>query len=85
MILRRVSFISEQLKLCLVPSHARRYSPSLLACSVLWENASPSLYKQIISDVITLPSIRHIHRLASAINIDTGLTDSTVKYLKGAQ
>ena len=79
---QKVSFISEQLKLCLVPSHARRYSPSLSACSVLWENTSPSLYKQILSeDVITLPNIRHIHRLASAISIDTGLTDSRVKYL----
>ena len=79
---RTFSFICEQLRLCSTPPNGRRYSSDLLACSVLWENTLPSLYKQIISEgCLTLPSVRHIHRLTSAISVDSGLNESTIRYL----
>ena len=79
---RKFSFICEHLRLCSTPPNGRSYSSDLLTCSVLWENTSPSFYKQIISDgCLTLPSVRHIHRLTSAISVDTGLTESTIRYL----
>ena len=79
---RKFSSICEQLRLCSTPPNGRRYSSDLLACSVLWENTSSSLYKQIISEgCLTLPSVRHIHRLTSAISVDTGLKVNTIRYL----
>ena len=69
---RFVSFLNNSNYVCL-----------LLACSVLWENSFPSLYKQIISeDILSWPSVRHIYILASAISVDIGLTDSKMRYLE---
>ena len=62
----------------------RRYSPELLSICVLWENCSSNLSKQIRDGgVLTLPPVRYIKKLTSALNVDTGLTEQTVKYLKG--
>ena len=61
----------------------RRYSAELLPMCVLWENASSNLYRQIREkNVLTLPSIRYIKKLNSALDVETGLTLQTVKYLE---
>ena len=61
----------------------RRYSADLLSICVLWENTSTNLYKQIRNEgLITIPSIRYIKKLTSALTVDTGLTDQTIKYLE---
>ena len=53
---RKVEFLSEQLSIVFTKSNGRRYSPSLLAMSSLWEITSSALYKQICGeDVLTLP------------------------------
>ena len=60
----------------------RRYSSDLLSMCVLWENTSSALYKQIREEgVLTLPSPRYIKKLTSALSMDTGLSEQTLKYL----
>ena len=50
---------------------------------VLWENASSNLYQQIREEgVLTLPSLRYIIKLNSALDVETGLTPQTIKYLE---
>ena len=50
---------------------------------VLWENTSSTLYRQIRDEgVLTLPSVRYIKKLNSALFVDTGLTQQTIKYLE---
>jgi len=78
---KKIKFICEQLQL--LNDKIPRYSSFLLANSVLWENTSPALYKQILrKNIISLPSVRHIRRLASSVSTESGLTDSAVSYLK---
>lgn len=79
----RIVFLSEQLNLLTTKPFTRRYSPSLIATSILWENISPALYKQIVSEgLLCLPSSRHLKSYTSAVNVDSGLPDSTIKYLR---
>ena len=43
----------------------------------------PLIYINIRDEnVLTLPSQRYIHQLTSAISVDTGLTDETLRYLE---
>jgi hypothetical protein len=44
---KKVGFLNEQLKLAIKNKFGRRYSPGLLACSAIWKNVSPALYKQL--------------------------------------
>ena len=79
----KLDFLIEQIELAYMHTNHRRYSPELLSICVLWENCSSNLYKQIRDEgVLTLPSVRYIKKLTSALNVDTGLTEQTVKYLK---
>ena len=79
----KLQFIIEQLKLAFMHLNRRRYSADLLSICVLWENTSTNLYKQIRNEgLITIPSIRYIKKLTSALTVDTGLTDQTIKYLE---
>jgi hypothetical protein len=53
---RKLAFIREQLDLATRVRRQRCYSALLLATAVMWDNVSPSLYRQMVSeDVITLP------------------------------
>ena len=47
---KKVGFLNEQLKLAIKNKFGRRYSPGLLACSAIWKNISPALYKQLWSE-----------------------------------
>jgi len=78
----KLLFLVEQLKLATMSPYRRRYSPSLLTLALMWENSSPSLYKQLIEEnVLSLPSIRHLRTLSKAFSMDTGLTESTRSFL----
>ena len=53
-----------------------------LAKNVEWENTYSNLYKQIRNEgMLIIPSFRYIKKLISAISVETGLTDQTIKYL----
>lgn len=61
----------------------RRYSSDLLSSCVLWEDTSSNPYRQIRDEnVLTLPSQRYIHHLTSAISVETGLINETLRYLE---
>ena len=80
---KKLEFSIEQMRLCLKKKESRRYSPSLLACAMMWNNTSSSLYKQMLSEnILCLPTIRHLQNLSSSISMNTGLTENTVLYLK---
>ena len=79
----KLQFIIEQLKLTFMHIKHRRYSADLLSICMLWENTSSNLCKQIPNEcMLTIPSFRYIKKLISAISVETGLTDQTVKYLE---
>ena len=79
---KKVDFLREQLSLLLCKPNARRYSNELLANAVLWQNASPACYRQILADgVLTLPTVRHIRRISSALTVNLELTESAIAYL----
>ncbi len=80
---KKIGFLSEQLQLAMRSKVHRRYSKDLLACSVMWENTSPSLYKQMVSEgFLTLPSVRRMHQLSNALITETGLQPSSIAYLQ---
>ena len=80
---RKISFLTEQLSLVFVKPNARRYTPSLLAMVFMWQSVSPSLYKQIEFDgVLTLPSMKRVRKLTSAVGTDLKLTEPATMYLK---
>ena len=55
----------------------------LLAMAVIWDNVSPALYRQILSeDVLSLPTQNYVRRLSGGLKMDTGLPDATVDYLR---
>ena len=72
----KVEFIIEQLQLLLCHPNGRRFTPSMQAMTVMWQNVSPGCYKQILEDgVLTLPSVRHLRRLTSSLNVELELTE----------
>ena len=78
----KLLFLIEQLRLATISPYRRRYSPSLLACIFVWESSSPSLYKQILKEnVLSVPSIRHLHSLSKTFCMDTGLTGNTHSFM----
>ena len=80
---RKVEFLAEQLSMVFTKSNGRRYSPSLLAMSSLWEITSPALYKQICGeDVLTLPHYKYLRSLTSALGRDLKLSEPAKAYLK---
>ena len=79
----KLLFLIEQLNLAFMLNKHRRYSPDLLSTCVLLENTSSTLYRQIHDEgILTIPSVRYIKKLTSAISVDTGLTPQSMKYLK---
>ena len=78
----KVDFLMEQLSLLYSKPNGRRYSQQTLSKSVIWNDISPALYRQILADnILTLPSTRHNKRLGSALKTDLDLADSSIKYL----
>ena len=79
----KLDFLIEQIQIAFMHVQHRRYSSELLSMCVLWENTSSTLYRQICDEgVLTLPSVRYIKKLNSALFVDTGLTQQTIKYLE---
>ena len=81
---QKLIFLAEQIRLSSVKiKKQRRYSARLLSLAVLWENCSPALYNQILSDdILCLPSRKRIHDLTHAFTVETGLSSGTRAYLK---
>jgi len=78
---RKLSFLLEQV--ALTTSKKKNYSADLLSLSVLWEKTSPALYKSMLKEnLITLPSVRHLQRLSSAISVETGFDEKSIAYIK---
>ena len=74
----KVEFIVEQLQLSITHPNRRRYTPSLQAMAVLWQNVSTAGYQQILQvGVLTLPSERH-RRVTSSLNVDLELTETAI-------
>ena len=80
---KKVGFLIEQLILLLKKPNARRYSPSMLAMTVLIQRISPACYKQLYNDgFLTLPSPGHLRRLCSSIDVDSmTLNESAIAYI----
>lgn len=81
---QQLSFFNEQLSLVSKAKTARRYSSSLLSMAALWNQKSPSLYRQIVQEsLLILPSVPTIKRLSSALNVESGsISSGTITYLK---
>ena len=48
-----------------------------------WNTISPALYRQLLDEAfLTLPSVRYLKRITSSLSVETGLTNSTIEYLK---
>ena len=55
----------------------------MLAMAVMWQQVSPATYNQIVPDnVLTLPSVRHLRRLTSALDVNLELSVSAIAYLE---
>ena len=75
----KLEFLKEQQSLLYTHPNGRRYSKNLLANAILWQNSSNACYSQILADdVLSLPSIRHLRRLSSAVTVDLELSDSAI-------
>jgi hypothetical protein len=80
---KKMSFLLEQLELLQKTPKQRRYTSFLLATAMMWQMTSPALYNQLLGEhIITLPCVRQLKRLSSALTVDGTLSDSTPSYLK---
>ena len=72
-----ISFITEQLKLCVTEKHARRYSKELIVTAFLWHMTSNSLYKKLgdIQLVFFLPTVRRLQQLSSGTSVEQSSID----------
>ena len=78
----KLFFFFELLRLATISPYARRYSPSLSAYARVWENSSPSLYKQILKEnVLSLHSIRYMHSLSNTLCMNTRQTGNTHSFV----
>ena len=76
-----VSFVLEQLKLCQVPKHARRYSISTMKSAFLRQLTSNALYKRLQSFFI-LPSVRWLQKLSAGASVSPNEASVDQNYLK---
>lgn len=80
---RKLSFIIEQMELLLKEPRRRRYSSFTIACAIMWQNTSAALYNQLLGEgILTLPAVGYLKQLSSALAVETGLSQSTMNYLK---
>ena len=48
-----------------------------------WQKTSPSLYSMMLEDgLLSLPSISYLKQLSGAFSIESGLSVSTISYLR---
>ena len=81
-LIKKIQFITEQLRLCKSSKHGRKYSTKFILTTLQWMKTSPALYRLMLEeDVLTLPSMSYLQRLSSAYDLETGLTSSSVAYL----
>ena len=79
----KMSFIIEQLTLVSSKPTARKYSSSYLAFAIMSHKISTAAYKHLQSeDILTLPSIRRLRQLTTAIDSDLKLGETATNYLK---
>lgn len=69
-----VKFVIEQLTLLQCPKNGRRYSPSILTLSFLWQLTSTALYKKL-HNVFVLPSVSHLRKLSTRLNVESRKMD----------
>ena len=81
---KTVLFLLEQLQLAMATNPtSRRYSPDILAFSLMMLTTSPALYKLLLAEkILCLPSVSHLKRLSSALSTETGLSASSESYLQ---
>ena len=85
---KKISFLSEQLKLSIVNKYARRYTPDLLCCAAIWKNISTALYNTIFEEgILTIPAPKYLDSLTSAFKVEGTTVEgdvpqSTKQYLK---
>jgi len=80
---KKIEFLTEQIQLASKEPRSRRYSSSLTVTAAAWKISSPALYRQITeSNTLSLPSSKHLDRLTSQLGTETGLTESSMRYLK---
>jgi hypothetical protein len=68
------------MRLIMTKKMASRYSPDILAMALMWNLASPALYRQMRKEnVLSLPSQSHLKRLARSMDFSTGMDSCTFK------
>jgi hypothetical protein len=80
---KKVEFLIEQLYLIQQIPQKRRYSTRFLWSAITWIKTSPALYNLIAEEsFLTLPSSSYLKQLSGAFSLESGLSCSTVAYLK---
>ena len=80
---KQAIFLQEQLSLIQTPPTGRRYSASLLTVACMLERTSPACYRQLLREgILTLPSVKHLRRLTSAIKPDFNLSETALAYIR---
>ena len=74
-----INFIAEQLSLCQISEHGRRYSPNLLVTAFLWHMNSRALYARL-GDLFCLPSVRRLQQISAGSAVNPSIVDT--QYLK---
>ena len=74
-----IRFFIEQLELCQIPKHARRYSANTIKTAFFWQLTSSTLYKKLQSFFV-LPSLRRLQTLSVGATVSGGSID--LEYLK---
>jgi hypothetical protein len=68
-VVKRLSFLCEQLSLCDKTPNMRRYATSTLVSALMWHAYGPSCYRYILSEgCLCLPSVRTLERLSRSLN-----------------
>ena len=80
---KKLEFLIEQLCLLQQTPQTRRYSTRFLWSAITWLKTSPTLYNLIADEsFVTLPSSSYLKQLSGAFSLESGLSSSTVAYLK---
>jgi len=78
----KLSFLAEQFELAISFS-GKRYSQDLLITAAMWKAQSSKLYLSLVGNgLLSLPSPRHLQRLMSCIDNETGIGNATLAYLE---
>ena len=69
----KTHFIKNQICILKALPNQLRYSSATLAMAASLQSTSPACYQQLLdSESVTLPSAKHLKKLTSGLNIDTG-------------